>query len=402
MINRVSGLDGLRALACLMVLAHHILPRLPQSGSLLSDAIQTFGVMAQAGVSIFFVLSGFLLALPFWRAASESREMPSLKQFLSKRFARIVPGFYLALLVSFVLSVTLFDTPLSFQTELRLFSGLLFLSSFHPVTLFPVDLNGPLWSIGFEVGSYMLLFLALVLALRLYKQPTMAQLFRLFTVTFVASIVMHQVWVVLVGKPTENVGWDYGLIGYARTWMPYTNIFALFCHFMVGVFAAGFSTVVQRRWRKSLKMDALFVMVSALLVGLLGLEFLILEDGFSGVLHLLYMWPVFPTLIGLTLIFLPFTHLCSRLLDTKPLRYLAEISFGIYVWHMIYVELVSRLWMTDYVYNGGMTIGNWLFASTVVVLLTVMTAHVSWFQFERPILNRVRRAHRANDASLSK
>lgn len=390
MTHRISGLDGLRALACILVVAHHILPRLPQDGSLISTVLQTFGNLAQAGVSVFFVLSGFLLALPFWRAADRGAPVPSLRRYLIHRFARIVPGFYLAIAVSFALSLTLGGSEASVQNILRFISGLLFVNSFDAITLFPTDLNGPLWSIGFEVFSYMLLFTCLLLALVVFRQPTFRQLGAVFSASLVLTILLHLLWVQLLGLPQEGVGWDYGLIGFARTWVPFTNVFALFGHFVIGVLFAGIHLKVSQRFKPQLLFDLVFVFGSMVLLALLAGLFVVLDDGFGGVMHMLYMWPVFPMFIGFCLVTLPLTALWRHAFDWQPLRYLATISFGVYIWHMVFVELVSRLVFTDFIYGGGMSLSHWFAATVLTLTLTVITAQLSWRWLESPVLEKAK------------
>ena len=101
--NRLLGADFARAAACLIVLFHHLAQRL--SGGEILPALQVFRTFANNGtfgVGIFFVLSGFLLARPFWQALDKRQPMPSLRIYAMRRAARILPGFWLALTVTFV------------------------------------------------------------------------------------------------------------------------------------------------------------------------------------------------------------------------------------------------------------------------------------------------------------
>ena len=84
--KRIPGLDGLRAIAILAIVLYHMFPDTMRGGYL--------------GVSLFFVLSGYLLAVTCMRA-SELRSF-SVVRFYRKRIRRIYP----ALIV--VVGVTLF------------------------------------------------------------------------------------------------------------------------------------------------------------------------------------------------------------------------------------------------------------------------------------------------------
>ena len=61
---RIPGADGLRALACLLVVWHHTTQRFnPENSSDWIKGIHFLGMRGEVGVSLFFVLSGCLLSL---------------------------------------------------------------------------------------------------------------------------------------------------------------------------------------------------------------------------------------------------------------------------------------------------------------------------------------------------
>ena len=86
--NRSAGLDLLRAIACALVVAFHLhtvagVPFGP------ANAVVAGG---DSGVYIFFALSGYLLYKPFLGRAVD------LRAYAIKRAARILPGYYVALI----------------------------------------------------------------------------------------------------------------------------------------------------------------------------------------------------------------------------------------------------------------------------------------------------------------
>ena len=158
--NRLAGADFVRALACLMVLAHHVAQRLsPRFLEPEQVQIMQLTTMGSLGVCAFFVLSGYLLSRPFWVAMDADQAMPSLRTYAIRRSARILPGFWLALTVAFVMSFTVLRFPFDGQLVLRYVAGFFGVSALHWMTWFPVEFDQPLWSIGAEIFSYALLAL---------------------------------------------------------------------------------------------------------------------------------------------------------------------------------------------------------------------------------------------------
>jgi len=93
-IARRPGLDGLRAIACLIVLINHA------AGSALGpiefgDTILQLGV-GKIGVWLFFVLSAFLLSLQFISATYAPKFLPD---YILGRILRILPAFVMAVVL---------------------------------------------------------------------------------------------------------------------------------------------------------------------------------------------------------------------------------------------------------------------------------------------------------------
>jgi peptidoglycan/LPS O-acetylase OafA/YrhL len=149
---RIPGADGLRAIACLLVVWHHTTQRFnPEAAADWIQSIHFFGMRAEVGVSLFFVLSGCLLSLPFWSSFVNGERTPSIRFYAINRAARIIPAFWFNLIFCTVIAYLVFDQSINWW---RLISGLFFINSYHYSSFFPAELNGPLWSIGLEVSCY--------------------------------------------------------------------------------------------------------------------------------------------------------------------------------------------------------------------------------------------------------
>jgi len=79
-----------------------------------------------------------------------------------------------------------------------------------------------------------------------------------------------------------------------------------------------------------------------------------------------------------------FRGLMGTILEWRPLRFLGEISYGLYVYHLPVIMIVSSSWLASEL------ISTPLQKAIVWTLLTILVGTLSWYLFERPI-NRCKR-----------
>jgi peptidoglycan/LPS O-acetylase OafA/YrhL len=385
--NRLLGADFLRATACLGVLLHHLAFRMDMNA--VPEALEPvlrFLVYGSFGVTVFFVLSGFLLAQPFWLALDAGKPMPSLRTYTLRRLARIVPGFWLALVVSLLLDLWLGGKVLDGERIIRFVAGLFLVSDWHWVTLFPVDNNGPLWSIGFEVTAYLLmpLGMAAVFALKAREWPARLAWLGVIGLALIVHVLVVQY------APIDEVerGWDHGLVGGAKAWMPRFNPIGFFAIFAVGSLAAGVQVLVQNR--RGIGMDViggLAVLATALIMAL---NIGGLTEGF-GWLGIPYAFPIMPLAVGIALVTLPSSIHLGRLLDNGLARFIARISFGIYVWHFVIMWLIEKLRPGSFRTSGEDGWETWLVTSSIVLGITIVVATLSFYLLEQPVVRWARK-----------
>lgn len=102
--ERINVLDGLRAVAIMLVVAHHILYTMHNTGyyQVMSIAgsqhLAAFILNGWVGVHLFFVLSGFLITgqlMPLKNLAPSVERKEFILRYFKKRFFRIAPLYYL-------------------------------------------------------------------------------------------------------------------------------------------------------------------------------------------------------------------------------------------------------------------------------------------------------------------
>ncbi len=156
--NYIPEIDGLRFVAIFWVVVWMHLPSLINThlfnGKLFSDPyIVSVLLEGGHGVSFFFMISGFILALPFIKEKISTGPAVSLKKYYLRRLTRLEPPYLAALLISFFLLVLV---------KGQSFSGLLphlGASSVYMHNIIysnPSSVLGLAWSLEVEVQFYLL------------------------------------------------------------------------------------------------------------------------------------------------------------------------------------------------------------------------------------------------------
>ena len=152
--NSIAVLDGVRAVAIIMVIIFHV-NRVTgdnlwnQQSNPLASSISTAG---GTGVTLFFVLSGFLLFMPYAKALLFKTSWPLARVFYLRRILRIIPAYYVSLFL-----IIAFFHPEYFHKD-HLQDLVLFLTFFMDSShqTFRM-LNGPYWTLATEWQFYMVL-----------------------------------------------------------------------------------------------------------------------------------------------------------------------------------------------------------------------------------------------------
>jgi peptidoglycan/LPS O-acetylase OafA/YrhL len=100
-----------------------------------------------------------------------------------------------------------------------------------------------------------------------------------------------------------------------------------------------------------------------------------------------YYFPAFPLAIAVILALAPHTRFVGRVLDNKAARFIATISYGLYIWHYALLEL-GRLWLwpDDFGTFGVMDATDWFFRIVGVYAVAFLLATLSWYLLEKRIV----------------
>ncbi len=165
----IPTVDGLRFVAILSVVLYHLDDYLLHKSSAFSAAEAKDSLLHRilacggCGVPLFFVISGFILGLPFAEHYLVGRRKPSLGQYFKRRVLRIEPPYVINMLLVFALLVMVKGSSASSLFP-NLLASLFYVHGavFHEMS----QINFVAWSLEIEIQFYILApFLALVFVL---------------------------------------------------------------------------------------------------------------------------------------------------------------------------------------------------------------------------------------------
>ncbi len=378
--GRFAALDGYRAIAAIGVLVYHVAgnAKLTQGSSPLNAFLANLG---NFGVAVFFLLSGFLLYRGFVASALTDEPGPRWFRFWRHRFLRIYPAYWVALL-AFIALIGLKMNP----TLGNLASIFGLVQIYRP--LFGFAALSVAWTLCIEVSFYVALpFIALGIqrglgaAARTPKARMQAQLLGLGIMVAVAYIYRITIAAQATG-PGDN----------QHLWLPnYLDWFALGMALALAVVWRDMGRPLPRAVQVFADSGWACWVVAAMAYGIL----MMLRSGgeataggfgketatemclrffFNGTAAFFFLLPGILSLRD--------PDRMKGWLSALVPAYLGTISYGIYLWHKIWLD-----WMKGTQPEPGFA-ASWGFWPTLaaVFALTVLSASASWFLIERPLL----------------
>jgi peptidoglycan/LPS O-acetylase OafA/YrhL len=145
----IAPLDGVRALAFLLVFDIHM-----NHAGVWGDGnnpwISAFFSVGRTGVTLFFILSGFLLFLPYTQALLFEKDWPPPKIYYIRRILRIFPAYFFSLFILVMFTQPSFIQPHNWGLLVHF---LTFTMGFSNSGL----INGPYWTLAVEFQYYLIL-----------------------------------------------------------------------------------------------------------------------------------------------------------------------------------------------------------------------------------------------------
>lgn len=374
--GEIRALDGVRAIAALMIVVFHLLLLLQFEYQPFSKAIDEAWYYLGTGVQLFFVLSGFLLFLPYARAMLTGRPLPSARRFYQRRALRILPAYWVCLAFMIWLSRGDIHTFLPWNIP----SHILLIHDYFP--RYNRGLDGPFWTLAVESQFYVLLpLLAWGLARLVRASRSLLRLIGGLLVIILCAMALHAAALYVMGTLPIN-----GLVA-DKTWGKLFVILVMGSQGkFIEVFAVGMicsalyvATVegglLTPRVTRALAWPLLVVMGGVVWFGSL-------HTVFADVLYTpgkQWGWQAvgYPLLVGvgygaLVLAVVWGGPIIRYPFSVYPLRFIGLISFSLYLWHLPILHGLPPYLVTTPV---------WL---RLVIILLV--SYLSYQFVERPFL----------------
>jgi peptidoglycan/LPS O-acetylase OafA/YrhL len=209
-------------------------------------------------------------------------------------------------------------------------------------------------------------------------------------ITWILALQLLNPWIINNFMTDDKFkGWQYGLTGGAKQWLPYWNVGSFFAQFLCGSLAA--LIIIAIRARGTLKSRAFDFTCVVLALASIWLIAIRLEPGApDSFTKQPYAAPIYSILMAGVLVSASFSTQIYKLLDNKLFSWIAKLSFSIYLWHMFIIEIIQRKFLVKYVYYGLTDLSQWVFISSIVLVASILIAATSWRFLESPVLKYAR------------
>jgi peptidoglycan/LPS O-acetylase OafA/YrhL len=368
--GRLHGIEGLRALAAGSILVFHVW----DSGSSRTHGSEglSFGSLGpalgnlRAGVTLFFVLSGFLLFRPFVAPLLQGKGLPSIRSYCRNRVLRILPLYWTVFaIVVAVQQRGLLDRPKQLLADAFFLQNSI--PGYEPRTGFVGFGITPAWSLCVEVVFYACLPILALWMLSLGRRrgwstrAALAPVGAMVVAGLAAKAADHQLQLGAVWGLSFPVHADWFAMGMAlavlhacwETGRVRVTARARFAGIVVAVALSLAATKALSRGRLDfVDSQTLMAVAGALLLGFV--------------------------------VFAPRDALTVRVLESRVMATAGLWSYGIFLWQYPVIDELR---------NRGLTragAGGFVFNLFIVLLVTVAAAATTYRFVERPALRRKR------------
>ncbi|MCH2175605.1 MAG: acyltransferase [Lentisphaeria bacterium] len=340
----IPEIDSLRFIAIMAVMLYHLndFLRIKTMRNISNDYLGSILKQGSFGVPLFFVISGFVIALPFIKAYKKNIPTPSYKQFFKRRLTRLEPPFLICMIASYGFLVLIKNND---------FENLLphFLATITYVHNYiyqkPSLINVVSWSLEVEFIFYAI-------------AP-----FMLFIIFKLRNLILRQITVII----------SIVLISLLKL----ESNFYLFILGHIQYFLCGFllCDVYVNQWKESPKKNFYWDIVGAT-------AWLLIP------LFLMYGYRAFLPAIVLLAYSSAFKgKLISKFFRYAPIYIIGGMCYSIYLWHFYFMAIAGNIMLKIFDFGHILYWVEVLFLSAVCIPFMILCSAIMFIYTEKPFMN---------------
>ncbi len=361
-MKRIQGLDGLRAVAFLLVFFFHVYWFLP----------------GWIGVQLFFVLSGFLITGILLDMKERLVAKDFFIKFYGRRFLRIFPLYYFYLLATTLLVSWLLEQGFrvaymrDFQEQLPY--ALTYSYNFYFATSYferPISLLTHFWSLAVEEQFYFVWPFLIFLTPRKYARHV-----------FLGVIAFSPLFRLGITIVDQNDLWSFlsPIEGLAAYVLPFSHLDAFAFGALLN--AVDLPKAKQQFWALLLTLPVVGALTDYLAAGTWEyLPHLGLIEPLTYAYKPVWGYSALDYLFALLVYGVAREGWWRAVLDSRPMSYLGKISYGLYVYHSAIIWFI-------YVWIGHSQLKPFpIWAAALALGLTILIAGLSYRFMEKPLID---------------
>ncbi len=356
-------MTGLRGIAALHVMLFHYFLGLP-----LSNPASTFIAHGYLEVDLFFVLSGFVMALNYAHMFESGWSAARYFRFLGRRIARIYPLYFVTTICALILAM---EGWLSVQRlaslKMTFVLNVLMVQSWGLAG----SLNPPAWSISAEWAAYLAFPLLLIVCL--FRRPTLA--WAVGAVCVLTLVALSQVPVSWGHQPKPNALMD---LSDPRFALPVLRCWA--------EFSLGLIVFRIRRTTFGIAMTNNPWITFGVCFGWIAFMAVPRTD-----LMVVLLLPLLVLTLTTKL------HTPGRILASRPLEICGQLSYSIYLIHALLRGLL--IWMHQFITGFGFRHAQ-TYAAGFAIAVTLLLSYFAYSMIEIPGRRLLRRVFEGKQPPL--
>ena len=352
----IPAIDGLRFIAIFSVVLFHISCFISEKKQIINSKFSTFDFINKIishgyfGVSLFFIISGFILGIPFASFYLKNGSRVSLKKYFLRRLTRLEIPYALTMTILLFGSVYVAKSLLFNEALKSYLASIVYMHNFtFPKTL--PKLNTPVWSLEIEIQFYIL-------------APLLAHVFSIKSTKKRRSVL---ILIALFSLAINNY--------LSFSFLSIIN----FVHFFIIGFILSDLYVTNTVFLPNINID--YKLVTTLFV----VAWMFDKNDFNSNFKI-FLWELFQLLAIFIFYYYVLFHNFFKFLSFKIITNIGGMCYSIYLLHYPIISLFGNK-LLKYSFSENQTINNLFFTSIILIVILVISS-IFFLFVERPCMDK--------------